>query len=229
MKTYLEPGEVILLENQATNLRDRLLIRLLSHLGCRISEALGIKVEDVDLFNHTVTIQHLKARIQLCCPQCGARLGRSHTYCPGCGTKVEKAIAEEREHRRLRTLPIDSETISMLKDYISRGGPVSREGNRLIFGINRHRAWQVVRECAKRAGLPNLINPETGKIHGVSPHRLRDAFATHAVKLDDSGDGLRLLQEHLGHQSFNTTAKYRKVSGKEHREWYRKLWKKDSS
>jgi integrase/recombinase XerD len=224
VKAYLEANDVDRLQKATTNLRDRLLIRLLSHLGCRISEALGIKVEDIDLVNHTVTIQHLKARIQLCCPQCGARLGRSHTYCPGCGTKVEKAIAEEREHRRLRILPIDSKTISMLKDYISRGGPVSREGNRLIFGINRHRAWQIVRQCAERAGLPNLINPETGRIHGVSPHRLRDAFAVRAVRINDSGDGLRLLQEHLGHQSITTTMQYRKVAGEELKTWYSKLW-----
>ena len=227
-KAYLEANDVDRLQKATTNLRDRLLIRLLSHLGCRISEALGIKVEDVDLVNHTVTIQHLKARIQLCCPQCGARLGRSHTYCPGCGIKVEKAIAEEREHRRLRTLPIDSETISMLKDYISRGGPVSREGNRLIFGINRHRAWQIVRQCAERAGLPNLINLETGRIHGVSPHRLRDAFAVRAVRINDSGDGLRLLQEHLGHQSITTTMQYRKVAGEELKTWYGKLWEEEN-
>ncbi len=81
-----------------------------------------------------------------------------------------------------------------------------------------------MRECGRRAGLPNLVNPETGRIRDVSPHRLRDAFAVHAVKTDDSGDGLRLLQEHLGHASFNTTAKYRKVAGEEHREWYEKLW-----
>jgi len=185
-------------------------------------------VEDVDLVNHTITIQHLKTRIKLCCPHCGTRLGRSHTYCPKCGVKVEKAVAEEKEHRRLRTLPIDSETISMLKDYISRGGPVSQGGNRLIFGINRHRAWQIVRECAERAGLPNLINPETGRIHSVSPHRLRDAFSVHAVKVNDSGDGLRLLQEHLGHQSFNTTAKYRKVAGEELKIWYSKLWETEN-
>ena len=102
------------------------------------------------------------------------------------------------------------------------------EGLRLskgfIFGINRHRAWQIIRDCAERAQLPKLANPETGKVHNVSPHKLRDAFAVHAVKLDDSGDGLRLLQEHLGHQSFNTTAKYRKVAGEEHRQWYQRLW-----
>jgi len=225
-KAYLEPREVELLENAATNLRDRLLIRLLFHLGCRISEALGITVEDIDLGKAKVTIQHLKTRLKLSCPNCGARIGKSHTYCPRCGAKVEEAVAEAREHRRVRTLPVDKDTLKMLKDYISRGGPLAREGKRLIFGINRHRAWQIVKKCAEKAGLPKLINPETGREHNVSPHRLRDAFAVHAVKLDDSGDGLRLLQEHLGHASFNTTAKYRKVSGKEHEEWYRRLWKK---
>ncbi len=129
----------------------------------------------------------------------------------------------------MRSLPIDSDTLEMLRDYINRGVPLSRDGKRLIFGINRHRAWQVVRDCAEMAGLPDLVTPETGKAHGVSPHRLRDAFAVHAVKLDDSGDGLRLLQEHLGHASFNTTAKYRKVAGEEHREWYEKLWGKSGS
>jgi integrase/recombinase XerD len=131
---------------------------------------------------------------------------------------------KEQEHRRQRKLSIDSQTLGMLKEYISRGGPVVRDGKQIIFGLNRHRAWQIVKECAERAGLPKLVNPETGKEHNVSPHKLRDAFAVHAVKLDDSGDGLRMLQEHLGHQSFNTTAKYRKVSGEEHRDWYRRLF-----
>jgi integrase/recombinase XerD len=56
---------------------------------------------------------------------------------------------------------------------------------------------------------------------------LRDAFAVMAMKRNDTGDGLRLLQQHLGHQSFNTTAKYRKIAGEEHRDWYLGLWKTD--
>jgi len=229
MKTYLEPEEIVTIEKAASNLRDKILIRLLFHLGCRVSEALALTVEDVD-FNHgTITIQHLKTRLKLSCTGCGQQLGRSHTFCPKCGSKVEKAQAEQQGHRRQRVLPLDGKTLSTLEDYIHRGGPVFRDGKRLIFGINRHRAWQIIKQCAERAGLPKLVNPETGRVHNVSPHRLRDAFATHAIKLDDSGDGLRMLQEHLGHQSFNTTAKYRKVSGKEHRDWYKKLWKKDSS
>jgi len=225
-KAYLEASEIQDLGNVATNLRDKLLIRLLFHLGCRVSEALSLKVEDIDFTQGTVTIQHLKARIKLGCPQCSAGLGKSHSFCPKCGAKVAKAMAKEQEHRRIRTLPLDRKTLELLKDYVRRGGPVGQKGKELIFGINRHRAWQIVNECADRAGLSKLVNPETGKVHNVSPHRLRDAFAVHAVKVDDSGDGLRLLQEHLGHSSFNTTAKYRKVAGQELKEWYHKLWEK---
>jgi integrase/recombinase XerD len=129
----------------------------------------------------------------------------------------------------MRTLPVDPDTLKMLKEYVRRGGTVLRDGKSLVFGINRHRAWQILRECAQKASLPNLVNPESGKFHGVSPHRLRDAFAVHAVKLDDSGDGLRFLQEHLGHASFNTTARYRKVSGEEHQEWYQRLWSRETN
>jgi len=224
VKTYLEPEEVKLLEGQGICLRDRLLIRLLFHTGCRISEALALKVEDINLEQGAVTILHLKSHIDLSCPNCGARLGQTHKFCPACGAKVSNASPKERQHRRIRTLPVDGNTLDMLGDYIKRGGPVLKDGQRLVFGINRHRAWQVVRDCAERAGLRSLVNPETGKTRGISPHRLRDAFAVHAVKLDDSGDGLRLLQEHLGHVSFNTTARYRKVGGAEHRDWYQKLW-----
>ena len=223
MKTYLELNELKQLEEAARCLRDRLLIRLLARLGCRISEALALKLEDIDFGQGTVTIEHLKVRVKLCCPKCGARLGRSHRFCPNCGHSVEKVVAQEREHRRLRTLPVDGDTLEMLTDFVRRD-----KTKGLIFGINRHRAWQIVKECAEKAGLPKLVNPETGRVQNVSPHRLRDAFAVYAVKLDDSGDGLRLLQEHLGHASFNTTAKYRKVAGEEHKEWYQRLWQKGS-
>jgi len=223
-KAYLEAEEVKRLEQAAEYLRDKLLIRLLFRLGCRISEALAISPGDIDFTTGTVTIEHLKTRIKLSCPNCQARLGRTHQFCPKCGLEVKGALAQEREHRRLRTIPVDGETLAMLEDYVKRGGAISRNGKRLLFGINRHRAWQIVRGCAERVGLPQMLNPETGKVHSVSPHRLRDAFAVNAVRKDDSGDGLRLLQEMLGHQSITTTLRYRKVAGEELKEWYEKLW-----
>ena len=87
-RAYLEPNEVERMENAATCFRDRLLIRLLFRLGCRISEALALKVEDIDFSHGTVTIEHLKTRLKLSCPECGAGLGRSHKY-----TVISRAVA----------------------------------------------------------------------------------------------------------------------------------------
>ena len=50
MKAYLELEEVEQLEQAAEYLRDKLLIRLLFHLGCRVSEVLGIRVATTILF-----------------------------------------------------------------------------------------------------------------------------------------------------------------------------------
>jgi integrase/recombinase XerD len=81
MKACLDIHETQHLENAASYLRDRILIRVLARLGCRISEALALEVKHIDFSQGTVTIRHLKSRIKLNCPQCGARLGKSHMFC----------------------------------------------------------------------------------------------------------------------------------------------------
>lgn len=81
-KAYLEPSEVESLEKCASNLRDRLLIHLPFHLGCCMSEALALQVQDVDFGQGTVVIQHLKCRVRLSCEMCGARLGAGHVFLP---------------------------------------------------------------------------------------------------------------------------------------------------
>ncbi len=223
-KAYLDIQDVGKLEEAAEYDRDRLLIRLLFRLGCRVSEVLGIAVSDIDFDRETVTIEHLKSRKRYYCPECGVSMGRSARYCPNCGAKIEQAVAKETGRRRVRELPVDSDTINTIKEYIAAGGPISRNGRQLLFGIGRTQAWKIINDCAAAAGLPVMVYSESGLKHGVSPHRLRDAFAVHAVKRDDSADGVRVLQEHLGHQSITTTMRYRKVAGKEHREWLNKLW-----
>lgn len=150
MKTYLEVKDVESMERAANSLRDRLLIRLLFRLGCRVSEALAIRTGDVDFARGTVTILHLKHRIRLLCPNCKASLGKRHDFCPGCGKQVAEVVQRQQEHRRVRILPIDKHT-------------------------------------------------------------------------------LEILQEYQGHASFNTTAKYRKVAGEEHRKWYEHLWREDDA
>ena len=121
MTAYLEVNQVAILEKSAMNLRDKLLVRLLFHLGCRVSEALSITVEDIDFDAGTVRIQHLKVRIRLNCKECGARLSKSHTFCPRCGVGVKEVVAKEMEHRKMRTLPLENGTLSILREYVDRG------------------------------------------------------------------------------------------------------------
>lgn len=123
MKTHLELAEIELMEQAATCIRDKLLIRLLFRLGCRISEALALRVEDIDFSSGNATIVHLKSRLRLFCPECEARLGRAHRFCPACGKMVAETTRKQGEHRRLRTLPVDSSTLTMLKNYVDQGGP----------------------------------------------------------------------------------------------------------
>ena len=91
MKTYLEINEIEQLEKAASNLRDKLLIRFLFHVGCRISEALALEVEDIDFTRGTVTILHLKRQVKLSCANCGTRLSMSHSFCPKCGVRINEA------------------------------------------------------------------------------------------------------------------------------------------
>jgi len=148
MKTYLELSDVGLMERVAGCLRDRLLVRLLFRLGCRVSEALALKVSDIDFERGNATILHLKTRIRLSCTRCKARLGKRHQFCPECGEEVSKARKRQQEHRRIRTLPVDRDTLEMLRDHIDSNQATSRDDSVLLFGLNRHRAWQIIRDCA---------------------------------------------------------------------------------
>jgi integrase/recombinase XerD len=226
VKTFLNADDIQKLENAAGYVRDKLLIRLLFHTGCRISEVLSLPVANIDFTKKAVTIENLRFRRELFCPKCGARLRRRQTFCPKCGAPATEAAIKKQEQVRTRTLPMDSQTFEMLADYVRRGGPVKRAGRMLIFGINRHRAWGIVKECAEKAGLPKLANPGTGRTHNVTPQRLRASFAAHAMKVDHTANGLRILQQHLGNVSFNNAVRYRKVSDRQQKKWAQKLWRK---
>jgi len=65
------------------NPRDRAYASTLGKTGMRISEAIQLKVTDIDFERGILTIVHLKERVKLKCPNCGELLGKRHLFCPG--------------------------------------------------------------------------------------------------------------------------------------------------
>jgi integrase/recombinase XerD len=218
-KAYLTPADVDALIEAAPTKRDRAIIRTLFYTAVRETELISIQVADIDFKNKWITIQHLKERSRIKCAGCGARLGRKVLFCGNCGKTIAGATIEKLQEHRKRRVRVDAETLEMIQEYVTKRRD---KKNPRLFPLSRQRIQQIVYEAAEDAGLGGKILQieGLGQNHRVSPHRLRDAFAVHFLKGRDDLVGQRALQQHLGHVNFDTTAKYRKISGKEVAEVY---------
>jgi integrase/recombinase XerD len=202
-------GQMDKLIAATTNPRDRAFIALLSRSGVRISEAIQIKESDIDFTNGILNIIHLKERLKSKCPGCSAILGKRHIFCPGCGIKVDQAIREKVEQRRQRTIPIDNDTLVLIKKYLRWRRQFSYRGP-LLFPFTRQRGWQLVQRIGRRAG-----------ISGLHPHSFRHFLATTwAAK----GLDVKKLQVFLGHASIATTFAYVDTNFEQLKSEYEKLW-----
>ncbi|MDP2730578.1 MAG: site-specific integrase [Dehalococcoidales bacterium] len=215
-KAYLTPRDALAIERGAKTKRNALFIRLLFHLGCRISELLPLTVAQVDIENLTVEVRLLKQRLKSGCPHCQGKLSRRSKFCTNCGQPVTEAVKTATEELVMRRLPLDKSTIDMLQDYIQHER--KKPGDRL-FPFEYFHGYHIVTEAAKRAGVKDLTDPNTGKRRHPSPHRLRDAFATMAAHKNADPLSIRVLQERLGHKSIETTWKYVQVAGEEQKDW----------
>ena len=226
-RAYLTWEECQRIEAAATNQRDRCLIRVLYRTACRVSEALALTPSDILPRRQGIMINHLKERVSLKCPGCGHRLARDSKFCTGCGQAVGAPQRVVQEQHTKRFVPVDKTTIDLLKEYIRSGRPSQREGKGPIFDLSYRRAYQVVVDLAAAAGLPNVVLG-TGKVHRISPHRLRDAHATNWSRKDPSIESMRHLQEQLGHKEISTTMKYVKLTGEGQRAFYDKIHNEES-
>jgi integrase/recombinase XerD len=132
--------------------RDRALLELLYGTGARISEAVGLDIEDLDLSG-----------------QRGPDPATATVRLAGKGG-------------RTRIVPVGSYARSALDAYLVQARPAlaasarSGQGSRAVFlnarggRLTRQGAWGALRTAAARAGLAE-----------ISPHMLRHSFATHLL------------------------------------------------
>jgi len=205
IKTYLVSEEIQQMINQASCLRDQLILSFYSDTGCRVSELLKLKVENLDLESKTVLIAHLKRGIKKKCPTCGRAGGRNTAFCSKCGKDLSKVAAEGIEERN-RLISIGEPTTELLRKYTEGLKPSDS-----IIRLSRQQVYNVVRNAALGIGIKGrkILNPETGKKHYVHPHNFRSSLAVDWLGFAGSDVGKqKALQEHLGHKNFETTMSY---------------------
>ena len=193
----------------ATNPRDKAFIALLAGSGMRITEAISIKVTDIDFINGTLSILHLKARTKLKCPNCGELLGKRHFFCPGCGNKVSHAVREQVEQRRHRTIPIDNDTLALIKKYLKWRRQFSYHGP-LLFPF--HPPTRLATDGKNWPACRNIWTSSTF----ISP------FISY--NMGSQGLDVKKLQILLGHASIATTMAYVDTNFDQLQSEYEKLW-----
>lgn len=221
MKTYLTPNEIKQMIALAPTLRDKVLISFLADTGCRISELLSIKIEHLDFENNLVLIPHLKRGIRKKCPKCLKPAGRSQPFCSHCGTDLSKVIAEGLQERS-RLINVGSGTMQLIRQYL-KGRPTIKE----LLPLTRQHAYLIIRQAGEAAGIGKILNPTTGEEHYVHPHIFRASLAVDW--LHEAGDDVgmqKALQDHLGHQRFETTMGYNKLAPGDVRKTGKKVMEK---
>ena len=184
-------------------LRDRALLELLYGTGARISEAVGLDVDDLDLGAH-----HTDATTGTADPSDGED--------PGVVPVTTAAARLRGKGGKERIVPVGRYAVEAVTAYLVRARPVLAShgpgGPALLLNargsrLSRQSAWAILQRAADRAGLAEH----------VSPHTLRHSFATHLL---DGGADVRVVQELLGHASVTTTQIYTMVSVHRLREVY---------
>ena len=148
--------------------RDRAMIELLYATGLRVSELVGVKLADLHLDEQYMTCVGKGSKERLV-PIGEQAAGWIRTY----AAKARRELLKGRASPRLF--------------LNARGGALSRVG-----------FWKILKQHAKKAGLPSTI----------SPHVLRHSFATHLL---ERGADLRAIQLMLGHADLSTTQIYTHV------------------
>jgi len=166
LRAYLSPEQVDKIITVATNLRDKLLVRIPWRTGIRVSELIGIKESDIDPENRAVIIKVQKMR-----------------------KRDGKAI------ERRRVIPIDQGTLDMAREYLEWRKQFPYKGD-LLFPISRQRVDQIYWKLGRRAGIKEIGDPAVSKHRKLHPHVLRHSFAIHCAKHGMSVERLQKILGH---------------------------------
>ena len=175
----------------AVSLRDRALVEFLYATGARVSEAVGLKFEDIDLAESVVRLSG-KGQKQRLVPigKCAVRALRDYL------DKARPILAERAGKSQVTAKSqVKSQVNSLSKSANSHMIFLNKRGK----ALSRQSAWEAISHAGKLAKIGKELHP----------HTLRHSFATHLIS---GGADVRTVQELLGHASVTTTQIYTHIS-----------------
>ena len=203
LPTVLTPSEVIAVIRQLSGVHN-LLVKVLYGSGLRLSEALRLRIKDIDFEQHQIVVRDTKG-------------GENRV------TMLPESIAEELKIHLLGVKQIHQQ--DLYRGYGSVYLPFALE--RKYAGADRQWIWQFVfpaerfskdprtgvvrRHHLHESGLQRAIKRAVGRANiqkRVSCHTFRHSFATHLLQ---NGYDIRTVPELLGHKDVKTTMIYTHV------------------
>jgi integrase/recombinase XerC len=178
--------------------RDKAILELFYASGLRLSELVGLDVDDVNLSGRVVRVLG-KGRKERIVP-----------FNPTAGQALRAWIAD-----RAAFAPPDGAPPSRVPRFGGIKAKRSRPGREPLF-VNYRGGRLSTRSVDK---LVRRYVAACSTRFGISPHALRHSFATHLL---EAGADLRAIQELLGHARLSTTQRYTHVNAAQLIETYRK-------
>jgi integrase len=195
LKGFLPESQVRKLIEGAMRFRDKVFLRLLWVTGARVSEILGDKTKYPVSKEISQTRVFEPARVSDIDFEEGViilQLLKRRAYPPP-------------RHR----VPLDQVTLQNLRDYILQE---KLQPNQPIFKFTRQRALQIIREAGESVGI-KVVGKK--KLHN---HHMRHSHCIAYVRHNNTLEGLRKLQQRIGHANINTTAGYLQFGPEEKKE-----------
>ncbi len=125
-------------------------------------------------------------------------------------------LKRKKKRRYQRLVPVDEITLDLIREYMQ----VYRVKKGRLFNITDRRVQQIVYEAGVVAGIPKVGSK---KFH---PHHFRHSHCVAWVRENSTMEGLRTLQQRVGHASINTTAHYLQFAARQQEETVQKLFTK---
>jgi integrase/recombinase XerD len=201
---YLEIDEFKQMLDSTDKMRNKILLKLMWDTGVRASEAVSIKVDDINRDENQIEVENAKTK------EISETTTRNVYYSKRFDLLLTKWLSKGYRSGYMYTDTEDDEEHLL----------VTKQQPRMAVG----RVNEIVKEVAEKAGIQllddNLYKDAIGRDRKkITSHALRHSFAVHRVK---NGCPIIYLQRMLGHSDIEQTRKYLKFRDDDVKEAYQK-------